>query len=193
MTETHNFDRRQVFRSLGLGASLIAGNQEEGSIHDGGSVQHGGHENVVSGTIDKTDVTSEAVFHAIFFKGIGMAGTTGSVRGFGTAHGRRHGRHSRCGGSGVGLGGCRIGWSRRFFRSSRRIGTGNALVDFGIGVSQLNGNVTFQFVLETDRLHSTNGFDDGRLSVSDVTNRTNINRGLAGDLNEIDEGRARYL
>ena len=33
--------------------------QQEGGVHDGRSVQHGGHEDVVSGTVDERDVPDQ--------------------------------------------------------------------------------------------------------------------------------------
>ena len=59
---------------------------------------------------------------------------------------------------------------------------GVALINFGIGVSQLNGNVTFEFVLETNGLDSGNGLDDCGLSVSDVTDCSNVDGGLTRNL-----------
>lgn len=37
----------------------LTGNQEESGVHDGGSVQHSGHKNVVTGAIDETDMTHQ--------------------------------------------------------------------------------------------------------------------------------------
>lgn len=39
----------------------------------------------------------------------------------------------------------------------------------GVGVTELDGNVTFELVLESNRLHSRDGLDGLRFSVSDVT------------------------
>lgn len=44
---------------LGLGTRLVASNQKECGIHNGGSVQHGGHKNVVTGAIDERNVTNQ--------------------------------------------------------------------------------------------------------------------------------------
>lgn len=57
--QLHDLDCGQMFARLRLRTGLVAGDQEERRVHDGGSVQHGGHEDVVSGTIDETDVTDE--------------------------------------------------------------------------------------------------------------------------------------
>ena len=48
MLQLHNFYGRQVLGGLRLGTALVAGNEEQGGVHDGGPVQHGGHENVVT-------------------------------------------------------------------------------------------------------------------------------------------------
>ncbi|KAH3685913.1 hypothetical protein WICPIJ_003102 [Wickerhamomyces pijperi] len=55
------------------------------------------------------------------------------------------------------------------------------LVDLGVGVTQLDGNVTFQFVFETDGLDTGYGLDDGGLTVGDVTNGTDVDGGLSVD------------
>lgn len=36
-----------------------------------------------------------------------------------------------------------------------------ALVDLGVGITQLDGNVALELVLESDSLHAGNGLDDG--------------------------------
>lgn len=56
-----------------------------------------------------------------------------------------------------------------------------ALVDLRVGVSKLDGNVSLQLVLETDSLDSRNGLYDGGLSVSDVTDGSDVDGGLAGN------------
>lgn len=48
------------------------------------------------------------------------------------------------------------------------------LVDLCVGVTQLDGNVSLQLVLETDSLNAGNGLYNGGLSVSDVTDGTNV-------------------
>ena len=55
----HNLNGRQMFRRLGLGASFVSGNEQQSGVHDRGTVQHGGHQNIVSGTIDERDVSDE--------------------------------------------------------------------------------------------------------------------------------------
>lgn len=49
-----------------------------------------------------------------------------------------------------------------------------ALVDLGVGVTQLDGNVADQFVLETNGLDARDGLDDCGLSVSDVADGTDV-------------------
>ena len=46
--------------------------------------------------------------------------------------------------------------------------------DLGVGVSQLDGNVSLQFVLEPDGLHTGDGLDDRRFTVGYVTNGTDV-------------------
>ena len=59
---------------------------------------------------------------------------------------------------------------------------GSSLVNFGIGISKFNSNVTFQFILETDRLYARDGLDDGGFTVGDVTDCSDVDGGLARDL-----------
>lgn len=53
-----------------------------------------------------------------------------------------------------------------------------AFVDLGVGISKLDGNVSDEFVLEPNSLHTGNGLDDSRLSVSDVTDCADVDRSL---------------
>ena len=66
--QLHNLHSRQVLGGLhpqysttlsylGLRAGLITSNKEESSIHDCGTVEHGGHQDIVTGTIDEGNVT----------------------------------------------------------------------------------------------------------------------------------------
>lgn len=55
--ELHDFDGRQVLRGLRLRAAFVTGDEEEGGVHDGGTVEHGSHENVVARAVDERDVS----------------------------------------------------------------------------------------------------------------------------------------
>ena len=57
--QVHNIHGDQVLSCLRLGVRLVTGYQQQGSVHDGGSSQHGGHEGVVTWAIDEGDVASE--------------------------------------------------------------------------------------------------------------------------------------
>ena len=72
-----------------------------------------------------------------------------------------------------GLGGC-VGF----------VGFGEwvAFVDFGIGVTEFDGDVSFQFVFESDGLNSRDGFYDGGFSMGHVTDCSYVDGGLAADL-----------
>ena len=56
-----------------------------------------------------------------------------------------------------------------------------AFVDLRIGVTELDGDVPDQLVLEPDRLNTRDGLDDSRLAVSDVTNSAYVDGGLPRD------------
>lgn len=55
------------------------------------------------------------------------------------------------------------------------------LVDLGVGITQLDGDVALQLVLEPDSLHLRNCLDDRRLPVSDVSNGSDVDRSLTGN------------
>ena len=57
--ELHDLHGRKVLARLGLRAGLVAGDQKESRIHDGGAVKHGRHEDVVSGTVDEGHVAKQ--------------------------------------------------------------------------------------------------------------------------------------
>ena len=48
------------------------------------------------------------------------------------------------------------------------------MTDLGICVTKLDGNISFQLVLESNSGDSRNGSDCGRLSVGDMTNGTDV-------------------
>lgn len=56
-----------------------------------------------------------------------------------------------------------------------------ALVDLGIGITQFNGNISDQLVLEPDRLNARDSLDNGRLSVGDMTDGADVDGGLSCD------------
>ena len=70
-----------MLRGLGLGAGFIAGHEEEGAVHDGRAVEHGGHEDVVAGAIHEGDVAAEVVGDVVLCEGVGVGGTAGGVHG----------------------------------------------------------------------------------------------------------------
>lgn len=48
-----------MFGRLRLWAGLVAGDQQQGGVHDGGAVQHRRHQYIVTGTVDEADVTNQ--------------------------------------------------------------------------------------------------------------------------------------
>jgi hypothetical protein len=68
VSELHDFNGRQVFRSLGLWTRFVACNQQECGVHDSGAVKHRGHENVVPRTIDKGDMPLGTMRHQAWGK-----------------------------------------------------------------------------------------------------------------------------
>ncbi len=48
-----------MLTSLGLGAGLVASDEEEGRIHDGCSCDHSGHKDIVAWAIHEGDVSEQ--------------------------------------------------------------------------------------------------------------------------------------
>ncbi|OSS54826.1 hypothetical protein B5807_01369 [Epicoccum nigrum] len=149
VVELHDLDGGQVLRGLGLGAGFVAGNQQQGGVHDGGARQHGAHQNVVAGAVDERDVALEAV---LALAALALAGGVDLLLAL------------------VGPVACR----------ARALGV-VALVDLGVGVAELDGDVALELVLEADRLHARDGLDHGRLAVGDVADGADVDGGLARD------------
>ncbi len=57
--ELHDLDRGQVFTRLWLWARLVTRDQKKGCVHDRGTVEHRGHQDVVTWTIDEGDMTDK--------------------------------------------------------------------------------------------------------------------------------------
>lgn len=53
----HNFNGGQMLRSLRLRTGLVGSDQKQSCVHDSSTIQHGCHQNIVTGTIDKRDMT----------------------------------------------------------------------------------------------------------------------------------------
>jgi hypothetical protein len=54
--QPHDLHCCKVLAGLRLRAGLVGGDQQHGSIHDGGAVEHRSHEDVVAGAVHKADV-----------------------------------------------------------------------------------------------------------------------------------------
>ena len=76
-------------------------------------------------------------------------------------------------------------------RVAHRPGAGRvlALVDLGVGVAQLDGDVALELILEHDGVDAGQGLDDGRLAVSHVTDGADVD----GRLPENDQSFARAV
>lgn len=53
-----------------------------------------------------------------------------------------------------------------------------AAIDLGVGIAELDGDVSLQLVLEPDGVDAGQSFHDGRLSVSDMTDGADVDGGL---------------
>ena len=77
---------------------------------------------------------------------------------------------------------------RVLLRGSHRRVTGRPLalrvvatVHLCVGVTQLDGDVPLQFILEANSVNSGQGFDDGRFAVSHVADGSDVDGSLAAD------------
>ena len=61
--ELHDLDSGQVLGRLWLGARFVTRDEKEGGVHDGSTVQHSGHQNVVARAVNERDMADE--FHAV--------------------------------------------------------------------------------------------------------------------------------
>lgn len=68
-----------------------------------------------------------------------------------------------------------------------------AFVNLGVGITQLDGDISDQLVLETDSLYTRDSLDHGRLSVSDMTNRSDVDSCLSRDNLRSQGGELRYV
>jgi len=57
--EFHDFYSDQMFFSLWLWAGLITSNEQQSTVHDGGTGKHGSHEHIVTWAINERDMAHE--------------------------------------------------------------------------------------------------------------------------------------
>lgn len=166
VVQLHDLNGGQMLRGLGLRAGFVSGNKEKGGVHDGGARQHGAHENVVTGAVDEaTSLLDTASGSHVCYNSRNVSKqTVCTSTSFSLAR-----RVDLL----VTLVTPVAGGARALFVV--------ALVNLCVRVTELDGNVSLQLVLETDSLYTRDGLDDGRLSVSDVTNGSDVDSGLAGD------------
>lgn len=143
--ELHDLHGSKVLRSLRLRAALVTCNQQECCIHYSSTVEHGSHENIVAGAVNKGDVATELPGSLLILEDVSGVGAAGS--------------------EGTGFGAVRR----------------DTLVNLGIGISELDGNVTLKLVLEADSLDARERLDNSGLSVSHVADGTDVDGGLATD------------
>ncbi len=98
-------------------------NEKQSGVHDYGSIEHGGHQDVVTGAVNETDVTNKVVAEPVHQEGVLLGRPRGGVAGWPLALGVV------------------------------------ASVDLGVGVTQLDGDVSLELVLESDRVHALTTVD----------------------------------
>jgi hypothetical protein len=160
--ELHDLDRGQVLGGLGLRAGLVGGDEEEGGVHDGGTVEHRRHENVVTGAVDEGDVTVQKDDVQASVSSLLERTEEKGMKDADNAPKKLH----------------RSSTSRNLTRRVVLLITAVtpetprplarlvlALVDLGVGVTELDGDVTLEFVLETDGVNSRDGLNSLRFSV----------------------------
>jgi hypothetical protein len=149
VVQLHDLNGCKMLASLWLRTRLVAGDEQQGGVHDGSARQHRAHENVVARTVDKRNVAFQPVFAPTAFT---LARRVNLL----------------------------LALVRPVACWARALGI-VTLVDLCVGVTELDGDIPLEFVLETDSLDPGNGLDDGALSVGDVANRADVDGGLTGD------------
>jgi len=147
---------------LWLRARFVTSDEEKCSVHNCSTVEHGGHKNIMSRTINKRHMSwkrSSRQRKIFFLSPLARLSLPQELHATTAVW----------------------NFAKRlvFFGAAISAVTSRSLtvfvgafVDFGVGVTQLDGNVSFQFVLETNGLDTRNGLDDGGLTVSYVSNGT---------------------
>jgi hypothetical protein len=146
VVKLHDLNGGQMLRGLGLRAGFVSGDEEKGGVHDSGARQHGAHENVVTGAVDEAGRLSDTA-------------TVSSMCGYS----RDVSKQTVCTSASISL-----TWRVDLLvtlvtpvASGARALFVVALVDLCICVTELDGNVSLQLVLETDSLNTGDGLDDG--------------------------------
>jgi len=148
-----------MLAGLGLGARLVARNQQKCGVHDSRSVQHGRHENVVAGAIHEAYMPAELELNPTdgIDKGVGVVAAPGGVAALQAQRVLAH--------------------LPLLHRGSRLA----ALVDLRVGIAKLDCNVSLQLVLEPNRLHPGDCLHHCRLAVGHVPNCAHVDGSLPGD------------
>jgi hypothetical protein len=146
VVQLHNLNGGQMLRGLGLRAGFVSGDEEKGGVHDGGARQHGAHENVVTGAVDEARRLSDTA-------------TVSSM----SSNSRNVSKQTVCTSASISL-----TWRVDLLvtlvtpvASGARALVVVALVDLCVCVTELDGDVSLQLVLETDSLDTGDGLDDG--------------------------------
>lgn len=167
VVQLHDFDGSKMLRRLGLRAGFVARNQQQGGIHDGGSRQHGAHENVVARAVDKASNNPVSIFRKEDWK-VGSRNVSQELvttTTFVSLAGRIH----------------------LFVALVAPVVAGPgargvvALVDLCVGIAQLDGDVSFQLVLESDGLHPRDGLDYRALAVRHMPDGADVDGCLSRD------------
>lgn len=138
--ELHDLDGGKMLRCLRLRARLVPCNQQKCGVHDGGTVQHRSHKNVVSGAVDERHMADQ--LHSVatagaFARGVVLlVGAVGAIASWSWASLIL---------ALVDLYNRSVSWLRRV-----RV----RATHFCIRVAQLDGDVPDEFVLETDGLNA---------------------------------------
>lgn len=149
VVELHDLNGGQMLAGLRLRTAFVAGDEQQSGVHDGGTRQHGAHENIVTGAVDEGHMAQQTICSTT------PIAFTGRVDLFFALEG-------------LVAGGA---WTLGVV----------AFVDFGVGVTKLDGDIPFQLVLESDGLDAGYRLDHCTLSVSDMSNCADVDGGLTAD------------
>jgi len=160
--ELHDLDGGEMFGCLRLRTRFVSGDEEQCGVHDGGAVQHRGHENVVARAVDEGYVSDE--LHAVSASG-SFAGRIGFLVGAIRAIAAR---------SRASFVFAFVYLAEKEKSSTTQNGKKKKEKEkpkrthFGICVAELDRDVSDELVLESDSHDARDRLYDRRLSVGDM-------------------------
>mmetsp|Transcript_22709 Transcript_22709/g.45907 ORF Transcript_22709/g.45907 Transcript_22709/m.45907 type:complete len:498 (+) Transcript_22709:283-1776(+) len=172
--QLHDLNSGQMLRRLRLRAELVARHQQQRGVHDSRTVEHGGHENVMAWTIDKRHMAQQLPLALIAQLVGGARAGLDLVLALGVSR--------LAGGQDDALLVVEEGGRAERTEVSRALlRRVDASIKLGIGIAELDGDITLELVLEAHCHDPRERLNNRRLPVCHVPNRPDIDRCLSAD------------